>query len=417
MQLTEADAWVRHHICTDSLWARISRLGVAVSGGGDSVALLHLLVSCAEEHGAELEVATVDHGLRPEAAEEAAFVAETCQSLGIPHETLQWTGWDGQGNLQAAAREARYRLLGRWASRRGLDAVALGHTLDDQAETFLMRLARRAGVDGLAAMDRVFSRDGGRFWRPALALERAELRDFLTRHSIGWRDDPSNEDEGFDRVKARKALVVLEDLGIDRATLSGVARNLAESSRALKLCTRDTARRIGRVETGDLVFEREGLILAGSDIRRRLLAAGLVWVSGSDYPPRQEALDLLEAAFARRQTHTLAGCLVLNDKDTLRITREFNAVKDVSAPFGGLWDGRWRVTGPGEGMTVRALGEAVKDCPEWRETGRPRAALMASPAVWDQDRLVAAPLAGCANGYSATIDQSARDFFTSILSH
>lgn len=417
MQLTEADAWVRHHVCTGLNWAKIGRLGVAVSGGGDSMALLHLLKSCTAEKAVALEAATVDHGLRAEAAEEAAFVAETCQTLGIPHEILRWEGWDGRGNLQAEARAARYRLLAGWAARHDLDGVALAHTLDDQAETFLMRLARRSGVDGLSAMETVFRRDGVRFLRPALALERAELRGFLTRHGLGWRDDPSNEDDKYDRVKARKALAVLDGLDIDRGTLAGVARNLAAASHALKLCARDTAKRIGRVEGGDVVFERAGLILAGSEIRRRLLAAALVWVSGSIYPPRQEALDLAEAAFARRKTHNLHGCLVLSDAQSLRITREFNAVKDLSNPFGQLWDNRWRLSGPGEGMTLRALGEAVKDCPEWRETGLSRMSLMASPAVWDGARLVAAPLAGCANGFSAIIDQSAGDFFTSILSH
>lgn len=418
MQLTEADAWVRHHICSGLQWARVTRSGVAVSGGGDSMALLHILKSCADERGAVLEAATVDHGLRPGAAAEAAFVAETCAGLGIRHEILRWEGWDGAGNVQAEARTARYRLLAEWAARRGLDGVALGHTLDDQAETFLMRLARRAGVDGLAAMDRQFRRDGMRFWRPALALERKELREFLTRHALDWRDDPSNDDERYDRVKARKALGVLEGLGIDRDTLSGVAGHLGAASHALKLCTRDTARRIARIEAGDVVFEREGLILAGSEIRRRLVAAALVWVSGAAYAPRQEALDLAEAAFARRKTHTLHGCLALSDKNCLRITREFNAVGDISAPIGALWDGRWRVTGPaGPGLEIRALGEAVKTCPDWRETGLPRDTLRASPAVWQGENLVAAPLAGLKNGYSATIDLEQVDFFTSILSH
>lgn len=418
MQLTEADERLRHALCAQPLWRRINRLGVAVSGGGDSMALLHLLAACAADNGAEIEAATVDHGLRPEAAEEAAFVAQTCQALGIAHETLQWTGWDGQGNLQAEARAARYRLLGGWARRRGLDAVALGHTRNDQAETYLMRLARRAGVDGLAAMDAVFSRDGGRFWRPALGLERSDLRAFLSRHGLGWRDDPSNDDERFDRVKARKAMGALAALGIDAATLSDVATNLGHASRALKLATRDAARRGAQVEAGGVVFEREGLILVGSELRRRLLSAALVWVSGAAYPPRREALDLAEAAFARKQTHSLHGCLMLTDGARVQILREYNAVKDLRSPFGGLWDGRWRISGPGQaGYEIRALGPALKDCPDWRETGLPRPALLASPAVWDGETLVAAPFAGFGSGFSAKIDQRRGDFVTSILSH
>jgi tRNA(Ile)-lysidine synthase len=417
MPVGDADAGLRHHICTGPHWATIARLGVAVSGGGDSMALLHLLKTCAAERGLALAAATVDHGLRPQAAEEAAFVAETCRSLGIPHEILHWDGWDGSGNLQAEARAARYRLLADWAGRHRLDTVALGHTMDDQGETFLMRLGREAGVDGLAAMDRVFARAGARFWRPALALSRAELRAYLTRHGLGWREDPSNEDESFDRVKARQALATLETLDIDAAKLQAVAQNLAAASDALKLCARDAAMRIARVEAGDVVFDAAGLRAAGPEILRRLLAQALVWVSRAAYPPRREALAGLDRALLAGKPHTLHGCLVTSDGETNRIAREFNAVKALATPLGRLWDGRWQVTGPGDGVEVRALGDALKDCPDWRATGRPRASLLASPAVWRGETLVAAPLAGLSNGYSATIDPSADDFFTSILSH
>lgn len=417
MQLTDADAWVRFHICNGPDWHDVARLGVAVSGGGDSMALLHLLVVCAAEHGATLEAATVDHGLRPEAAAEAAFVAETCAGLGIRHETLQWQDWRGQGNLQAEARGARYRLLAGWAARRGLDAVALGHTMDDQAETFLMRLAREAGVDGLAAMDRRFLRDGARFWRPALMLERADLRAFLTRHGLAWCDDPSNDDTAFDRIKARQALALLAPLGLDAHRLAGVAVNMAAARSALEQSTHETARRIAREEAGDVVIDRAAYLAAPWEIQRRLLAAALVWVSGAEYAPRRDALAELDAAILRGQTHTLAGCLLTVDDDTLRIAREYNAVKGLAAPLDQLWDGRWRIAGPGAGLTIRALGDAVKDCADWRNTGLPRTSLMASPAVWESERLLAAPVAGLANGYSATIDHPSGDFLTSILSH
>ncbi len=381
------------------------------------MALLHLLAACADEHGVTLEAATVDHGLRAAGATEARFVGNTCQSLGIPHETLHWRGWDRQGNLQAEARAARYRLLAGWAGRHRLDSVALGHTMDDIAETFLMRLAREAGVDGLAAMDAVFARDGARFWRPLLAVERGALRDFLTRHRLGWHDDPSNEDEGFDRVKARAALTVLDGLGIDRATLGAVADHLGAASRALGRCTHDLARRIGGVEAGCVVFDRPGLIAADPEIQRRLLAHALSWVAQSSYPPRRDTLAGLAPAIAAMRPHTLHGCLVTVDGDQVRIAREYNAVKDLRSPLGGLWDGRWHVAGPGAALEVGALGEAVKDCPDWRNAGLPRATLMAAPAIWDGERLVAAPLAGFGDGYSATIDPTAGDFFTSILSH
>ena len=343
---------------------------------------------------------------------------KACETLDIQHETLRWEDWDGRGNLQAEARAARYRLLADWARRRGLDRVALGHTLDDQAETFLMRLAREAGVDGLAAMDAVFSRDGATFWRPALALERDELRAFLTRHGHDWREDPSNADEGFDRVKARRALGVLAEIGIDAGTLWGVALNLASASDALKQLTREAAGKIAHLQAGDVVFDRSALLSSPQDILRRLLADALVWVSGADYPPRREALFDLWRAMLGPGNHTLHGCLVTTDDDNVRIAREYNAVKDLRAPLDRLWDGRWRLTGPArDGLEIRALGEAVKDCPDWRNTGLPRASLMATPAVWRDDTLIAAPIAGLSGGFSAEIAHPRGDFAPGGLSH
>lgn len=413
-----ADDWLRHHVCSATSLHKVKTLGVAVSGGGDSMALLHLLADCASHLGITLEAATVDHGLRPEAAAEAAFVAETCHALGLAHETLHWRGWDGSGNLQAEARAARYRLLAGWARDRRLDAVALAHTLDDQAETFLMRLARAAGVDGLAAMDRAFERAGARFIRPALPLERAELRAYLTRHGHSWREDPSNDDPAFDRVKMRRALVLLEDLDIGKTALWEVANNLASASRALKHCTAQTARKIARVEAGDVVFDRSGLAANPYEIRRRLLSAALVWVSGSAYPPRREALFELDRAILAARAHTLNGCLVSVDRASVRIAREFNAVKDLVAAAGRPWDARWQVSGPRKGVTIRALGEAgLAQCPDWRETGLPRSSLLASPAVYDGASLVAAPLARREPAWTATLVPSRGDFFASILTH
>lgn len=382
------------------------------------MALLHLMAACGRDQGVVVEAATVDHGLRAGSAEEADFVRRTCQDIDIQHETLRWSGWNGQGNLQAEARAARYRLLAHWAERRGLDVVALGHTLDDQAETFLMRLAREAGVDGLAAMKGWFERDGAAFWRPVLALERTALRGYLKRHGQTWCEDPSNEDEDFDRVKARKALVVLGAIGIEPGRLRGVALNMASASDTLKRVTCETAERLAVVEAGDVVFDRRALLEGPGEIHRRLLAHALVWVSAADYLPRRDALRDLDRAIRRGQGHTLHGCFVTTDDKSVRVAREYNAVKDAAAPLGGVWDNRWLVAGPPcDGLEIRALGAAVRHCPDWRNTALPRTSLMASPGVWQGDTLVAAPIAGYPGGYSAEIVHPQGHFAASVLSH
>ena len=140
--------------------------------------------------------ATVDHGLRPGSGDEARQAGAAAQALGIPHEVLLWQR-AGSGNLMAAARDARLRLLSDWAHRHGLAAVVLGHTQDDQAETLMMRLNRGAGVDGLAAMAPLRAALGIRWLRPMLGLSRADLRHWLTARGIGWVDDPSNLNDDF----------------------------------------------------------------------------------------------------------------------------------------------------------------------------------------------------------------------------
>ena len=183
-----------------------SNVGVAVSGGSDSMATLHLLAVVAGEAGWALSAVTVDHGLRQAAAEEAALVARACAKLNVPHETLHWaTNSDNGKPAGSGAARAAYGLIADWARRREISHVALGHTADDQAETFLMNLARGSGIDGLAGMRHRWSDEGITWSRPFLLQDRADLREYLNRRGIGWVDDPSNEDTKFQRVKARKA--------------------------------------------------------------------------------------------------------------------------------------------------------------------------------------------------------------------
>ena len=197
---------------------RPGKIGVAVSGGSDSLALLFLLHEWAQ---VPIAAATVNHGLREEAQSEVELVAGVCDDLGIPHRALKWQGWDGKGNLQDQARQNRYSLLADWARGERCETVALGHTMDDQAETFLMRLARSSGIDGLSGMDGRIWRNDQRFDRPLLSVRRAELQDYLTQRGVDWVDDPSNEDERFDRVKARKALRIWKIWGWGRKRSPG----------------------------------------------------------------------------------------------------------------------------------------------------------------------------------------------------
>jgi tRNA(Ile)-lysidine synthase len=391
-------------------------IGLAVSGGSDSLALLWLLAPWAMAAGIKVAVATVDHGLRPEARTEAQFVAGCCSIIEVPHQTLEWRDWDGRGNTQAAARAARQRLLAGWAKTQQLDAVVLGHTLDDQAETVLLRLARGSGVDGLSAMANDRSHGGMRWMRPLLNLRRADLRDYLGRHGRIWVDDPSNDDMTYDRVKMRKALTVLEPLGIDADRLADTALKLSMASKALARYAQDAAAQHITVRSGDVVLPKAALLSLPYETQLRLVAAAICWVTGSDYRPRLIALQEAWSNALLSRRHTLQGALLYANRSEVIISREYNAVRHIKYGSDTLWDNRWSLDGPhAPGLEIRALGPTgLLLCPNWRATGIPRASLLSSPAVWQGETLIAAPLAGFNDAWQARI---VADFHSSLLSH
>lgn len=208
---------------------RTGPLGLAVSGGPDSLALLLLAHSVAPD---AIMVASVNHGLRAEASEEVALVEQLCRELDVSFCAL--TVMVQPGNLQARAREARYTALAQWADQAALGAVATAHHADDQAETLLMRLARGSGLAGLAGVRSVTHVPGSDvpLLRPLLAWTKAELQSVLDDCGVEAACDPSNRDERFDRVRVRKHLA--EHDWLDPVALSLSAGHLADAWRAIE---------------------------------------------------------------------------------------------------------------------------------------------------------------------------------------
>ena len=383
------------------------------------MALLHLLADWRATGGPDLHAVTVDHGLRPEATAEAAMVAAACVKLGLTHDCLDWEGPQATGNLPDAARRARYGLIADWARSRALDMVALAHTADDQAETVLMRLARGSGVDGLSPMAARRRHLGITWVRPLLWARRADLRSYLQGLGQGWAEDPTNDDPAYDRVQARRALAALSPLGITVEGLIATAHRMEMARDALGRTAADLARVAVTAEAGDLVIARAPFAAAPFEIQARLLAQALIFVASADYRPRWTALMAAYGAMMDGRKTTLHGCMILPGKRTVRILREPASVRAAVALHGALWDGRWRLTGPADGaFTLRALGEAgLALCPDWRATGLPRPSVLGSPAVWSGERLVAAPLAGRAGGWVASVTRSLDDFIASLIVH
>lgn len=287
----------------DALVASDARVGVAVSGGPDSLALLLLFAAARPDL---VEAATVDHGLRAEAQEEAATVARTCERLGLTHATLtaRWSEVP-QTAIQERARQQRYLLLGYWAEERGLDALATAHHADDQAETFLMRLARGAGVRGLAGMRARSITPGShvKLIRPLLGWRRSELEAVCTDAGLEPVLDPSNEDDRFERVRVRQALAASQWL--DSAAIARSAANLGDADAALDWAT--------RLEWGQSVEEHRDAIHyrpgdAPVEIVRRILARAIrkLAIEGDD-ELRGSELNRLIATLSGGGSATIRG--------------------------------------------------------------------------------------------------------------
>ncbi len=215
-------------------------VALAVSGGGDSMALMHLFAEWRRAHplgeGLRDVIYSVDHGLRPESADEVAFVKSAAMMLGLRAEGLKLEGLKGLkagSGLQARAREARYKAMTEAMDQYGAATLLTGHTLDDQAETVLMRLKRGSGVQGLAAIRPVRKIHGVTVRRPLLSHSRSELRAWLKGRDIKWRDDPGNENEMYERVAIRKMLSQMDDDGEASRLIALSARRLQRVERAL----------------------------------------------------------------------------------------------------------------------------------------------------------------------------------------
>jgi len=372
------------------------RLLLAVSGGGDSVALMRLAARLSGA-GVFPFVATVDHGLRPASALEADFVLNEAAALGLPAVTLRWHGEKPSTGLQATARDNRYRLLAAEAERIGADAILTAHTQDDQVETILMRIAHRTGVDGLAGMaeETAISKGAGppqRLLRLLLGEQREDLRDYVGACGARFIDDPSNDEPRFERVRMRRFLNSAP--GRDALFKDSIA--LAVGAGALKALS---------IRLGDAGFKRaggaflaDGSISLGAIDDARLAARLIHAAGGGAHAPDADAAAAAFAAALSGRRVTLSGALIDPEGKGLLIRREPAAIlgrsdrpglRPLAMPPGSgiLWDRRFAVENVLASVAeLRPLGDAA------RALGAPRLkALATAPGLFIGGELAAFP--------------------------
>ena len=286
-------------------------VGVAVSGGPDSLALL--LLAAAARPG-RVEAATVDHALRDGSRAEAEMVAEVCERLGVPHAilTVEWKE-KPQTAIQEKARIERYRLLAGWARDRSINVVATAHHVDDQAETFLMRLARGAGVKGLGSMRAAITMPGGvgSVVRPLLGWRRAALEQICADAGVTPAADPSNDDEQFERVRVRKALA--ETDWLDPTAIARSAANVAEADAAIHWATDMEWSRAVRVHPEGIIYT---VTDAPAEIRRRIARRAVLRLAteNADTDLRGRELNQLLSVLGNGGKGSLRGVLCSGGK-------------------------------------------------------------------------------------------------------
>ncbi|MDJ0612459.1 MAG: tRNA lysidine(34) synthetase TilS [Rhizobiaceae bacterium] len=381
---------VRQSFDLDHIFTGLSRhetLIVAVSGGSDSIALLMLASAWAQRADVDLQVVTVDHGLRPEAAAEAAFAASVSEGLELPHITLAWEGVKPSTGISSSARNARYRLMEQFAKDIDVPVILTAHTADDQAETVLMRNSRNTSYSqgrGLSGMARVTRLPAGtQLVRPLLNITRAELRSYLAELNQSWVEDPSNHDEAFERVRIRKIVDGDKDL------ISGVGRFAQLCGRERAVISKDVSRVLYEhllVQQGP-VFELDLAILKQQPKPHQVLILQILaaLAGGGDYLVPQASITRF-FDFPDEARMTMGNSIFERHAAAVRVYREQRNLPGFLIAPGekAIWDGRLKITndssityfcGP---MDATRMQELEKQMVE-RIPVRPRAALGSTP--------------------------------------
>ncbi len=374
-----------------------SHVALAVSGGGDSMAMLALAADAQKlSSSPTFSVLTVNHGLRPEALAEAEMVATQCRNFGMEHEILNADIALSGSDIQQQARRMRYRLMGAWCARHAVPLV-LAHHQDDQAETVLMRLARGSGIDGLAAMSatRTLHLPSGplQLIRPFLGVASEDLRRYALATNMPIANDPSNHNSDFERVRWRQLMPQLADMGIDAARLAALAGSMQQTRDTLNRRLHDWLADIADWhDYGVLGLPRGAFLALPEDYQARLLSRYVRYFGGLPHPKKRRQITRLYQAVADRQNGamTLGGIAVRWRRDRLFLGREAAACPSYQLNMSeSEWDRRFLIRPAADsrkiGAQIKPLGaagvQAARDAGFRFDDAVPAAYFAALPAI------------------------------------
>ncbi|WP_168464391.1 tRNA lysidine(34) synthetase TilS [Wolbachia endosymbiont of Ctenocephalides felis wCfeT] len=325
------------------------RVAIAVSGGIDSIVLLHLVINLSIEH----VVLTVDHSLRPESKKETEFVINYAKELGAKESyILSWKRDSIKGNIQAQARKARYQLLTEWCKKNGVEYLLVAHHKDDQAETFLLRLERGSGIDGLSSMDCKSFLNGVCILRPLLNFNRNDIEKYANFHQLNWIEDRSNQDLKYKRTLYRNLLKASDNQEVLTERVCLTALHMKRAAKALAHYTHMAFNDcVNMHDFGYIEIKLSKFYELPEEIALRLLLYSIMAVGNKHYKPRYCKLIAIFNEIVQKDSNvnrTLSGCKIRKYEESILIIREAAKIREVTVnlPLNEpiKWDNRFICT-------------------------------------------------------------------------
>lgn len=327
-----------------------NNLAVAVSGGVDSIVLLHLIISWSRKNNFPIPTAlTVNHGLRPESEKEANFVSNYVQKFGVESFILNWEKENIISNVQSHARKARYFLLTEWCKKNNIQNLFLAHHRDDQVETFLMRLERGSGIDGLSSMCYKYFFNGVYILRPLLDFSRSDIEKYAKSHHLLWVNDKSNQDVKYRRTLYRNLLKVSDNQEILTKRICLTALHMKRAIKALMHYTRIAFDDCVNIhDLGYIEIKLEKFLILPEEIAIRVLLYSIMVIGNKYYKPRYKSfLFIFDKILSKKcdVDHTFSGCRIKKCEKNILIIRESSKIEElfIKLPFTESirWDNRF----------------------------------------------------------------------------
>ena len=387
-------------------------IALAVSGGPDSTAMMQIAALSKKLKNNNVTVIVVDHGLREESKNEANIVGQNAKLLGFKFKILKWDGVKPKTRIQEIARKTRYKLMTSWCKKKGIEKLFLAHHLDDQVETFLMRLGKGSGVDGLAVMNYVTEISSLKLVRPFLEIPKTRFIKILSITNLEWISDPSNFSSDYKRSRIRKILPILSKEGINSKQIGLVIKRMRSAKDALNTQTNILLKKyLSNVDNVAYFLNKELLKDAKEkEILLRVLEKIFMNISGSIYPPRRNKLENIISWILKNnniKAKTLTGVVVRKRKSELIFYREPDDcyksvnIRPLTSRY-SCWDDRFFLkANKSNDLQIRALGDVgitiLKEEKILKRQGFqnvPLSAWKTVPGVWSKKRLISVPTLG-----------------------